>query len=82
MATTSNLFSLNTQDAIKGLVVSVFSAVITVVQNSISNGVVTFNWKEIGTVALAAGLAYLSKNFFTPSTTVISTSGSSSTPKS
>lgn len=63
---TSPLFKLNWLDAGKGLLVAVGGAVITLVQNSLQSGSLTFDWKAIGSVALAAGLSYLAKNFFTP----------------
>lgn len=58
---------LNLFDFAKGLIVAVISAVITAIYPLISTGVFTFNWKEIATVALTAGIAYLSKNLFTNS---------------
>lgn len=67
---TSNFLSLNWADFGKGLLVSVISAVLTAVSTSLQAGVLTFDWKAIGTVALTAGIAYLSKNFFTPAQTV------------
>lgn len=63
---TSSLFSLNLQDFAKGLIVAVGGAVIAAIQSSIQAGSLTFNWRVIGSVALAAGLSYLGKNFFTP----------------
>lgn len=63
---TSSLFSLNLNDIGKGLLVAVGGAVIAAVQSSLSAGSLSFNWKTIGGVALAAGLSYLAKNFFTP----------------
>ncbi|WP_259071208.1 hypothetical protein HDF24_24105 [Mucilaginibacter sp. X4EP1] len=63
---TSSLFSLNLQDFAKGLIVAVGGAVIAAIQSSIQAGSLTFNWQVIGSVALAAGLSYLGKNFFTP----------------
>ena len=63
---TSPLFSLNLQDWAKGLIVSVGGAIIAAIQSSIQAGSLTFNWQTIGSVALAAGLSYLGKNFFTP----------------
>lgn len=63
---TSPLFSLNLHDLAKGLIVSVGGAVIAAVETSLKAGSLTFNWQTIGSVALAAGLSYLSKNFFTP----------------
>jgi hypothetical protein len=67
---TSSLFSLNLQDLGKGLVVAVGGAVIAAVESSIQAGTVSLNWQSIGSVALAAGLSYLGKNFFTPAKTV------------
>lgn len=69
---TSPLFSLDLQDLAKGLLVAVGSAVIAAVETSIRAGSLTFNWRTIGCVALAAGLSYLGKNFFTPAQTVVS----------
>lgn len=59
------MLSLKWKDLFKGLIVSVVTAVLTVIQTSLSAGSLTFNWKEIGTVALTATIAYLTKNFFT-----------------
>jgi len=67
---TSSLFSLNLQDLGKGLIVAVGGAVIAAVESSIQAGSISLNWQSIGSVALAAGLSYLGKNFFTPAKTV------------
>ena len=67
---TSPLFSLNFKDLAKGLIVAVGGAVIAAAETSIQAGALTFNWKTIGGVAVAAGLSYLGKNFFTPAQTV------------
>ena len=67
---TSSLFTLNLKDLGKGLIVAAGGAVITVIETSLQTDSLTFNWKYIGSVALAAGLSYLSKNFFTPAKTV------------
>jgi hypothetical protein len=69
---TSSLFSLDFKDLGKGLLVAVGGAVIAAIETSIQAGALTFNWKTIGGVALAAGLSYLGKNFFTPAQTVTS----------
>ena len=63
---TSSLFSLNLSDLGKGLLVAAGGAVITAVENAMKAGSISFDWKTIGGVALAAGLSYLGKNFFTP----------------
>ena len=67
---TSSVFSLNFKDLGKGLLVAVGGAVIAAIETSIQAGALSFNWKAIGGVALAAGLSYLAKNFFTPAQTV------------
>jgi hypothetical protein len=67
---TSPLFSLNFKDIAKGLLVAVGGAVIAAVQASLQAGSFTFSWKTMGSVALAAGLSYLGKNFFTPAQTI------------
>lgn len=61
----SELFSLSVQDWLKGLFVAVLGAVVSVIQTSITAESFTFDWQSIWKVALAAGLAYLSKQFFT-----------------
>jgi len=67
---TSNLFSLNLRDLGKGLLVAVGGAVIAAVETSFQASSLTFNWRSIMGVAIAAGLSYLGKNFFTPAQTV------------
>jgi len=67
---TSSLFSLDLTDLGKGLLVAVGGAVIAAIETSIKAGSLTLNWPSIGSIALAAGLAYLGKNFFTPAKTV------------
>lgn len=64
---TSNLYSLDLKDLVKGLIVATGSAVVTTIQQSLQTGSLVFNWRLIGTVALSAGIAYLSKNFLTGS---------------
>jgi len=63
---TSSLFSLDFKDLGKGLLVAVGGAVIAAIETSVKAGTLTFDWKAIGGVALAAGFSYLVKNFFTP----------------
>ncbi len=67
---TSPFLSLNWNDLGKGLLVAVGGAVIGAIETSIQAGSLVFNWKAIGAIALAAGLSYLGKNFFTPATVV------------
>lgn len=68
---TSKQFSLNISDIWKGLIIAVVTPIITIIADSINAGSLEFNWKSIGLTALAAGLAYLLKNFFTPSAVVV-----------
>jgi len=77
---TSPLFRLDLRDAAKGLIVAVGGAVITLIENSISAGTFQLDWKKIGMAALAAGLAYLVKNFFTPSQVVTPAPSPAPTP--
>ena len=67
---TSSFLSLNTQDFLKGGIVAVGGAVVSTIETSLSAGSLKFDWKQIGLTALAAGVAYLSKNLFTPAKAV------------
>ena len=71
VSTTSNQYRLNWQDIIKCLIMSVLPHVLVIIQNSISLGVLTFDWKNILMAAVGGGIAYLLKNFFTPAQTVV-----------
>lgn len=64
----STIFTLNTNDFLKGLIMAVLSSVITVVYQTVEAGSLVFDWKAIGTIALTSGLAYIMKNLFTNST--------------
>jgi hypothetical protein len=63
----STIFTLNSSDFIKGLIMAVLSTVITVVYQTVEAGSLTFDWKAIGTMALTTALAYIMKNLFTNS---------------
>ena len=62
----SKFLSLNVQDFLKGLVVAIGGAVVAVVAPSIQSGIWTFDWATIWHTAAASALAYLAKNFLTP----------------
>jgi len=64
----SSIFTLNTKDFIKGLLVAVLTSVITIVYQTIQTGSLTFDWKAIGTMALTSALGYIMKNLLTNST--------------
>ena len=57
-------FTINWNDVLKGLIVAVILPVLAVIQNSIANGELTFNWKLIGLTAAGGFVSYLIKNFF------------------
>jgi hypothetical protein len=63
---TSSKFSLNVKDFLKGLLVSIGTAALVVIQTSIDAGSFNFDWKQVSIAAVGAGVAYLIKNFFTP----------------
>ena len=64
----STFLNLNNKDFIKGLIVAVLSAVITIIYNTVQAGSLTFDWKAIGLTALSSAIAYIMKNLFTNST--------------
>lgn len=69
--TTSKQYTINYRDVLKGLLVSGVTGALTVAEQALTTTPVVFSWKAIGLAALAAGVAYLLKNLFTPSQTVI-----------
>lgn len=69
--TTSKQFSLKLNDFWKGLIMAVGTPVASILLLALQAGSFDFDWKTIGTVAAAALLTYLMKNFFTPSAVVV-----------
>ncbi len=63
----SPFFSLNTRDYLRGLIVSVFTAVVTIMYQSVQAGNFVFDIKAIAQTALAAALGYIVKNLVTNS---------------
>jgi hypothetical protein len=64
----SNFLTLNTKDFLKGLLVAVISAALTLIYTTIQAGSLNFDWKTIGITALTTGIAYIIKNVFQNST--------------
>ena len=66
--TTSTQFTLNLQDLGKGALVSAVAAGLASLYTILSTGAIPTltDLKTVGLVALTAGVAYLTKNFFTP----------------
>ena len=67
---TSSLFSLNLADAAKGVLVAAVTSVLSCVYAALTTTPIVLDFKQIGIVGLTAGLAYLIKNFLTPSQVV------------
>src|ERR1700690_3202059 len=63
----STFLSLNLTDFLKGLIVAVLTPIFPIVEESIANNSLTFNWHVIGVAAVGGFVAYISKNFFTNS---------------
>lgn len=63
----SVFLSLNTADFVKGLILTVLTAVISIIYSVVNAGSLTFDWKAIGTAALSAGIGYIIKNLLTNS---------------
>jgi len=69
--TTSKQFTLNARDIVKGLMMAVILPVLTIIQQSISEGKLTFDWKLIGLTAAGGFVAYIIKNFLSPAEVVM-----------
>ncbi|MBS1915653.1 MAG: hypothetical protein JST87_05210 [Bacteroidetes bacterium] len=69
--TTSKQFWLNVRDFLKALLVAALSTPITVTLTSFSQGKFTINFTDMWHMAAISASAYLLKNFFTPTQTVI-----------
>lgn len=61
----SNFLSLNWKDILKGLIMAILTPAAWVIQQSLDAGTLVLNWKQIAMAAVAGGLSYLVKNFFT-----------------
>jgi hypothetical protein len=62
----SNFLSLNTRDALRSLAIAILTPVMVIAQQSLEQGILVFNWKVLLTAGIGGGLAYLTKNLFTP----------------
>lgn len=62
MQNLTNIFSLNTRDFIKGLVLAVLVPALLAIQQALSTSG-ELNWKTLGATSLAAFIGYLIKNF-------------------
>jgi len=64
---TSKLFTLTLSDFLKGLVVAVLAAALTILMQSIQTGTFIIDWKAMIFTSIAAAIAYLIKNLGTNS---------------
>lgn len=62
----SKFLSLNLQEFLNGLIMTVGAAVVAVIGPSIEDGKFIFDWTTIWHTAAAAGFVYLVKKFLTP----------------
>ena len=60
----SDMFSLQTRDFIKGLIVFVFGAVLTVILQMLQSGFSNIDYKQIILIATTSAISYLLKNLF------------------
>lgn len=67
----SDLFRLKAVDFAKGLITAALAAVLAALAQAMSVpgfDYASFNWQNLETIAVAAGLAYVVKNYFSDST--------------
>jgi hypothetical protein len=75
MKITSKLYQLNIADFLHGLIIAVGSAVFTTIETSLQSGSLKINPTLIASVALASGISYLGKRFFTSAQVVTPING-------
>lgn len=63
----SPMFQLNWNDLLKGLIMAVLTPMALLVEQTIETGSMTFNWHSIAIAGAAGFMAYIIKNFLTPS---------------
>lgn len=64
----SGLGTVNAADWLKGLIMAAITAALTTIQQFVTNGIDSINWKVVGGTALAAAVAYIIKNISTDET--------------
>lgn len=75
--TTSEKFTINWQDAAKGMLMAVIAPVLYLIEQTVDASIeagqmdFVFPWRGMIYAAIAGGVAYLIKNFFTPSQIVV-----------
>jgi hypothetical protein len=64
--TTSSFLNLNWSDLLKGAILAAITTPVTIILESLNAGSLVFDWKHIGTIALAGFLSYIVKNLLSP----------------
>lgn len=58
-------YSLNRRDWLKGLLMATIVPALYIIQSSVSEGSMVFNWKQIAMASVGGFVGYLIKNYFT-----------------
>ena len=69
---TNKQYTINYRDLLRGLLITVGTAVGTAILDALNAGGLSLDWKQIGLIALTAGISYILKNFLTPTEVVVS----------
>lgn len=78
---TSKQGTLNWRDIFKGILIAFSTAALTVAEQALTTTPVVISWKAICLAGVAGGIAYLLKNLFTPSQTIIQSTPPPDPPK-
>ena len=61
----TKLGTIRLGDFWRGFIIAILTAPLTILYETVQVGSLTFDWKKVSAVALAAGIAYLLKNLAT-----------------
>ena len=78
--TVSKFGGLNLQDAVKALILTVITSVLTIVYEGLIKGG-AIDWKAVGVIALTTAVSYILKNWLSPTQIVISNPTATSVQK-
>lgn len=62
----SSQYSINGTDFWRGMLMAVLTPIVFIIASSVNAGSLVFDWHGILIAGISGGLAYLIKNFFTP----------------
>lgn len=63
----SDFLKLNWSDFSKGIIVAILTAVLTYIANALQVSGLNLDWQQVLSVAIIAGIGYLSKQFLSDS---------------